>query len=260
MIDWFPTARAAAQADPVAEPGRRRRLAGLRAVARHIDGLSPTTEGHSKRVANMAARLAIELGWSGERVRLLREAALVHDVGKAGVPKSVLLTPGGLTFEDYALVKEHAAIGAGMTAPVLSPEQTAWVRHHHERWDGRGYPDGVAGEDIPEGAAILCVADSWDAMRRRAWIGQPLSVADSLEECRRESGRQFAPWAVQALEAVVAAAEASAPDPLLGPAAAACSPRPERSDGRSGGSALEPPPRYELLAHLRRACARGPEV
>ena len=71
------------------------------------------------------------------------------------------------------------------------------MRHHHERWDGRGYPDGVAGEDIPDGAAILCLADSWDAMRRRAWIGQPLSVDDAMEECWRESGHQFAPWAVR---------------------------------------------------------------
>ena len=198
-------------------------MAGLRAVARHIDGLSPTTEGHSKRVADMAARLAIELGWSGPRVRRLREAALVHDVGKVGVPKSVLLTPGGLTFEQYALVKEHAAIGARMVSDVLSPAQASWVRHHHERWDGRGYPDGVAGEDIPDGAAILCLADSWDAMRRRAWIGQPLSVDAAVEECRRESGHQFAPWAVEALEAVAAAA-ARADRPPTGPSEASLQP------------------------------------
>ena len=97
------------------------------------------------------------------------------------------------------------------------------MRHHHERWDGRGYPDGVAGEDIPDGAAILCLADSWDAMRRRAWIGQPLSVADAMEECWRESGHQFAPWAVHALEAVDrrGAAAGAVPDRALRGAAAA---------------------------------------
>ena len=223
MIDWFPTLRAPASADPGGEPTRRQRIAGLRAVARHIDGLSPTTEGHSRRVANMAARLAIELGWSGPRVRQLRDAALVHDVGKVGVPKSVLLTPDGLTFEQYALVKEHAAIGARMTSDLLSPAQVSWVRHHHERWDGRGYPDGIAGEDIPDGAAILCLADSWDAMRRRAWIGQPLSVADAMEECWRESGHQFAPWAVHALEAVIASAAPPAACPT-GPSEAPLQP------------------------------------
>jgi HD-GYP domain-containing protein (c-di-GMP phosphodiesterase class II) len=206
MIDWFPTPRAAAPPAHAGELTRRQGMAQLRAAARHIDDLDPTTAGHSDRVAELAARLAIEVGWSGAQVRRLREAALVHDVGKIAVPRSVLLTPGGLTFEQYAQVKEHAAAGARLVSAFMSAAETSWVRHHHERWDGRGYPDGVAGEDIPDGAAILCLADSWDAMRRRAWIGQPLSVAEAVEECRRESGYQFAPWAVEALEAVVAAA------------------------------------------------------
>jgi putative nucleotidyltransferase with HDIG domain len=203
MVDWFPTPRAGAPPDPERDLLRWQGMARLRAVARHIDGLDPTTAGHSERVAELAARLAVELGWSGARVRDLREAAVLHDVGKIVVPDEVLLTPGGLSFEQYEVVKEHADVGARLVALVLSPRQAAWVRHHHERWDGRGYPHGVAGEDIPDGAAILCLADSWDAMRRRAWIGQPLSVAEALEECWRESGHQFAPWAVQALEAVV---------------------------------------------------------
>ncbi|HSJ73929.1 MAG TPA: HD domain-containing phosphohydrolase [Miltoncostaeaceae bacterium] len=206
MIDWFPTPRDAASPDPARELTRGEGMARLRAAARHIDGLDPTTAGHSERVAELAARLAVELGWSGPRVRRLRDAALVHDVGKLAVPRSVLLSPGGLTFEQYALVKEHAAAGARIVSAFLPSPETSWVRHHHERWDGRGYPDGVAGEEIPHGAAILCLADSWDAMRRRAWIGQPLSVAEALEECGRESGHQFAPWAVEALRAVVAAA------------------------------------------------------
>jgi putative nucleotidyltransferase with HDIG domain len=204
MIDWFPSDGARTAPDPGRELLGRQGVAGLRAIARRIDDLDPTTAGHSERVADLAGRLAVELGWSGARVRLLREAALVHDVGKVAVPESVLMTPGGLSFEQYAMVKEHAAAGARIAAAVLSPRQAAWIRHHHERWDGRGYPDGVAGEDIPDGAAILCLADSWDAMRRRAWIGAPLSVADAMAECAREAGHQFAPWAVSALEAVVA--------------------------------------------------------
>jgi putative nucleotidyltransferase with HDIG domain len=205
MIDWFPSDDAAAAPDPGRELVSRQAMAGLRAVAQHIDGLDPTTAGHSERVADLAVRLAVELGWSGPRVRMLRDAALVHDVGKVAVPESVLMTPGGLSFEEYAMVKEHAAVGARIVAAVMSEEQVAWVRHHHERWDGRGYPDGVSGEDIPDGAAILCVADSWDAMRRRAWIGKPLSADDAMRECAQEAGGQFAPWAVRALEAVVAA-------------------------------------------------------
>jgi HD-GYP domain-containing protein (c-di-GMP phosphodiesterase class II) len=219
MIDWFPTPRAAALPAHAGELTRRQGVARLRAAARHIDDLDPTTAGHSERVAELAARLAIEVGWSGARVRRLREAALVHDVGKIAVPRSVLLTPGGLTFEQFAQVKEHAAAGARLVSDFMSAAETSWVRHHHERWDGRGYPDGVAGEDIPDGAAILCLADSWDAMRRRAWIGQPLSVAEAVEECRRESGHQFAPWAVEALEAVVAAATPVALARMAPPAA-----------------------------------------
>jgi HD-GYP domain-containing protein (c-di-GMP phosphodiesterase class II) len=205
MLDWFPTPGPDATLDPELELLRWQGVTQLRAIARGIDELDPTTAGHSERVAELAARLAVELGWSGPEIRELQAAARVHDVGKIAVPEEVLLTPGGLTFEQYALVKEHADVGARMVETVMSSRQASWVRHHHERWDGRGYPHGVAGEDIPDGAAILCLADSWDAMRRRAWIGQPLSVEEAMEECWRESGHQFAPWAVQALEAVVAA-------------------------------------------------------
>jgi HD-GYP domain-containing protein (c-di-GMP phosphodiesterase class II) len=221
MIDWFPTHPAGAAPEPQRDLLRWQGMVRLRAVARHIDGLDPTTAGHSERVAELAARLAVELGWPGSRVHELGEAAVVHDVGKIVVPDEVLLTPGGLSFEQYEVVKEHADVGARLVSMVLSPRQASWVRHHHERWDGRGYPDGLAGEDIPDGAAILCLADSWDAMRRRAWIGQPLSVGEALEECWREAGYQFAPWAIHALEAVVNALSpasqarlAPAPEPL----------------------------------------------
>jgi putative nucleotidyltransferase with HDIG domain len=225
MIDWFPITPAVPPSTPEADLARRQDLQRLRAVAAYIDDLDPTTAGHSERVAELAGRLAVELGWSGSRIRSLREAALVHDVGKVAVPEAVLLTPGGLSFEQYESVKEHAAVGARIVSRFLSDRQASWVRHHHERWDGRGYPDGLAGEDIPDGAVILCLADSWDAMRRRAWIGQPLTVADAMDECCRESGRQFAPWAVAALEAVVTAASPAAlarlsPEPVsLQPAA-----------------------------------------
>ena len=210
MIDWFPVTPGASPSTPEAELAHRQGLLRLRVAAGYIDGLDPTTVGHSERVAELAGRLAVELGWSGSRIRRLREAALVHDVGKVAVPEAVLLTPGGLSFEQYESVKEHAAVGGRLVSELLSERQASWVLHHHERWDGRGYPHGLAGEDIPDGAAILCLADSWDAMRRRAWIGQPLTVAEAMDECWREAGHQFAPWAVAALEAVVTAASPAA--------------------------------------------------
>jgi putative nucleotidyltransferase with HDIG domain len=222
MIDWFPTPSGVATRSPEQDLLRWQGMGHLRAIARAVDDLDPTTAGHSERAAELVARIALELGWAGARVASLREAALVHDIGKISVPEQVLLTPGGLTFEQYEVVKQHAAVGARIVAPFLSPRQVSWVRHHHERWDGRGYPDGVAGEDIPDGAAILCVADSWDAMRRRAWIGQPLSVAQALDECCREAGHQFAPWAVRALEAVISSADPVTP--LCSPVAAPLQP------------------------------------
>jgi HD-GYP domain-containing protein (c-di-GMP phosphodiesterase class II) len=124
-------------------------------------------------------------------------------VGKVCIPESVLLAPGPLTPGEYEVVKTHAALGAQVVATVLASRQVSWVRHHHERWDGRGYPDGLYEEEIPEGSAILAVADAWDAMTHRAWAGEALTEPEAIDECRCESGAQFAPWAVDALERVV---------------------------------------------------------
>ena len=129
---------------------RRQALTSLRVLARAIDARDPSTQRHSERVADLAARIATALGWSPDRVELLRDAGLVHDVGKIGTPDSILLKPGRLDHAEYEQIKEHAALGARMVDDVLLPEQVAWVRHHHERLDGRGYPDGLAG-DHPAG-------------------------------------------------------------------------------------------------------------
>ena len=144
---------------------RNKALAGIRSLARAIDAKDHSTLLHSERVASLAARLAEAIGWSPAQVAALRETALIHDVGKIGVPLEVLLKPGALTPAEYDLVKSHALLGAVISAEVLSDEQTAWLRGHHERWDGTGYPDGLAGDAIPEGA-MLCsaVADCWDVM------------------------------------------------------------------------------------------------
>jgi HD-GYP domain-containing protein (c-di-GMP phosphodiesterase class II) len=100
---------------------------------------------------------------------------------------------------DYEVVKSHAALGADVVEAVLAPRQARWIRHHHERWDGRGYPDALFAEEIPEGALILAIADAWDAMTHRSWAGAALDRDAAIEECRRERGGQFAPWAVDAL-------------------------------------------------------------
>ncbi|MBI5103461.1 MAG: diguanylate cyclase [Solirubrobacterales bacterium] len=181
---------------------RSRALAAVRALARAIDAKDPATIRHSERVAELACRLAEARGWSCDRVARLRDAALVHDVGKIGLPDAILSKPGRLTDEEYAAVKRHSELGARIAGEVLDDEQVAWVRGHHERHDGGGYPDGLAGEGISEGARLLALADAWDAMTGARVYSAPMPEDQALAEVRRNVGTQFHPDAVAALEAL----------------------------------------------------------
>jgi diguanylate cyclase (GGDEF)-like protein len=186
--------------DRAARLEREITLASIRVLARAVDAKDSTTHEHSERVATLTALLAVELGWPAERVSLLREAGLVHDVGKIGVPDAILLKPSRLTPYEYERVKQHAALGADILSGVLSAEQVNWVRHHHERCDGRGYPDALPGAGTAEGAQILALADAWDVMTGPARsYSKARPVLEALEECRREAGAQFAPHVVEAL-------------------------------------------------------------
>jgi HD-GYP domain-containing protein (c-di-GMP phosphodiesterase class II) len=167
-----------------------------------VDARDPSTRLHSERVADLAVRIAAEMGWTAERQGLLHEAALVHDVGKIGVPDAVLFKASRLTDPEFAQIREHSTLGAQIVADVLSEEQVSWVRSVHERADGRGYPEGLRGDRIPGGARILAVADAWDAMTSARPYTAPLSAEHAAEECRREAGRQFDADAVAALERV----------------------------------------------------------
>jgi HD-GYP domain-containing protein (c-di-GMP phosphodiesterase class II) len=181
---------------------RMHALSGLRALARVIDAKDPVTRRHSERVADLCARLAAAAGWEPARVARLREAALVHDVGKIGVPDAVLLKPARLAGEEYEVVKRHAALGAEIVADVLDAEQVTWVRSHHERPDGCGYPDGLSGDAIPDGAALLALADCLDTMTKSRPYSTPMPVADALAEIRALAGRQFTHAAVATLDAL----------------------------------------------------------
>ncbi|HEX2016832.1 MAG TPA: diguanylate cyclase [Solirubrobacteraceae bacterium] len=175
-------------------------LIGIRALARAIDAKDPNTRQHSDRVAALAARLAGVLGWGFDRVALLSEAAMIHDVGKLGVPDAVLLKPGPLSGEEYGLLKLHPALSAQIVEDVLRPEQVAWIRAHHERPDGLGYPAGLTEAEIPLGAALLTLADVFDVMTVSRSYSARKTHAEALRECRRLVGRQFTGEAVQALE------------------------------------------------------------
>jgi diguanylate cyclase (GGDEF)-like protein len=189
-------------APPPVEADRATALAGIRALARAIDAKDSLTRQHSERVAVLACLLADRLGWSQARMEALHQAGLVHDVGKIGVPDAVLLKPGQLTGHEYELVKRHATLGAEIVQDVLTIEQVAWVRGHHERPDGTGYPDGLRGDEVAEGAALLALADAFDVMTVRRAYGDPRTVGSAVDECVALRGRQFAPAAVDALVAL----------------------------------------------------------
>jgi putative nucleotidyltransferase with HDIG domain len=181
---------------------RSQALTGIRALARAIDARDPSTREHSERVAKLAARLAEERGWPADRVALLHEAALVHDVGKIGIPDAILLKPSRLTPEEYEVIKGHAELSARMVEEILGPEQVGWILSHHERPDGGGYPRGLVGAALTEGAGLLAAADAFDVMVSARPYSPGRSVGEALAECHELLGRQFTPEAVAALDAV----------------------------------------------------------
>lgn len=210
--------------DRAEQAERSRTLSAITALARAVDAKDPTTQRHSERVGAAAAAIAGLLGWTPERRAKLHEAGLVHDVGKIGVPDSILRTTAPLTPAEAEVMKTHAALGARIVHDVLSPEQSLWVLHHHERWDGGGYPRGVAGESIPEGAQILAVADAWDAMTANRHYRKSLAIDDVLDELRAGRGSQWSPRAVDALmelwscgQLIPVDTEANRPDWLASP-------------------------------------------
>ena len=194
------------QAQRAERVARRQALLGIGALARAVDAKDRDSERHSERVAELAVRLARASGWPPQRLALLREAALVHDVGKIGVAEEILCRRAP-TAAEAAQLREHARLGAEIASEVLTPEQVAWIRSHHERPDGRGYPDGLVGDAIPPGARLLAVADAWDAMTAPSSHRTPLAPEAALAEFRAGAGTQFAAEAVAALERVLAAGE-----------------------------------------------------
>jgi diguanylate cyclase (GGDEF)-like protein/putative nucleotidyltransferase with HDIG domain len=184
------------------ELDRSHALIGLRALARAIDAKDPDTQEHSERVAVLAARLAAARGWPPERVALLRDAALLHDVGKIGIPDAVLLKAGALDRAELAIVREHPVLGARIVGDVLDEEQVAWIARHHERPDGHGYPAALQGEAVPEGASLLALADAWDVMVSDRSYSPPMAMSEALAEARAGAGTQFHASAVQALQAL----------------------------------------------------------
>ncbi len=167
-------------------------LATVRSLAAAIDAKDSYTHGHSDRVARFAAAVGERVGLSEDEHLALEFASYLHDIGKIGVSEQVLHKPGRLDQTERAQMREHPAIGATILEPVAFPWEIApIVRHHHEHWDGSGYPDGVAGEEIPLLARILSVADSHEAMVSDRPYRKGMARADALAELERCAGTQF---------------------------------------------------------------------
>ncbi len=176
---------------------------GLQGLARMIDGRNPLTRHHSDRVAELACRMARACDWSDERIALLRDAALVHDVGLVGVPDIVLHQSGAPTDAQREQVKRHVELSVSMAEGVLGDEQLVWIREHHERPDGRGYPLALSAGSLTEGGALLAVANAYDMLLTGRLHTQGLNPERALERCRAGAGSEFTTAAVAALERVL---------------------------------------------------------
>jgi diguanylate cyclase (GGDEF)-like protein/excisionase family DNA binding protein len=185
------------------EEVKRLHLGNLRALSSALSAKDYYTLGHASRVAAYAAMLGRELGWPEERLEALENAAFLHDIGKIGVSDRVLLKAGPLTSEEWELVRQHPGISAEIVRPLFDEELVAGVRHHHERFDGRGYPDGLAGEEIPIVARAMCVVDCYDAMSCQHPYRHALSYGQCLAELSHCSGTQFDPAMVTAFRRVL---------------------------------------------------------
>ncbi len=179
---------------------RAARLRAAASLARAVDARDVYTGFHSQRVAQLAVRIAVRLGLDREHVELTRLAASLHDLGKLALPEELLRKPGPLTEPERLVLERHPQIGFRMLDSLGIDPVADWVLHHHERWDGTGYPDGLEGEGIPLGARIIFVADAYDAMTSDRLYRARRSPEAALAELVACAGTQFDPDVVAALE------------------------------------------------------------
>jgi diguanylate cyclase (GGDEF)-like protein len=194
---------------------RAARLRAAASLASAVDARDVYSGNHSQRVAELAVRLAARIGLSGDELELTQLAGNLHDLGKLALPENLLRKPAPLTEPEWTVLKEHASLGSRMLESLGIGSVAEWVLHHHERWDGTGYPDGLAGTEIPLGARILFVADAFDAMTSDGLYGKPSSADDALSEVVLCAGTQFDPSVVEALAAELDQATASNADAQL---------------------------------------------
>lgn len=175
-------------------------LETVRALVQALDAKDPCTRGHSERVARWSAAIGRALRLPEAEVELLQYIGLLHDIGKVGIRDAVLKKPGTYTINEYIEMKAHPNVGANILAGIkLLGQAASWVRYHHERYDGTGFPEGLKKEEIPLGARIISVADAFDAMISERPYKKALSPAQAIEELKRCAGTQFDPAIVQVM-------------------------------------------------------------
>jgi putative nucleotidyltransferase with HDIG domain len=169
----------------------------VRSLARAVDARDSYTQLHSKRVAYLARRLAERMGMDQKTIRIVEVAGILHDVGKIGISDAILNKPDKLNHEEITIIRTHSELSAQIISSTSLKEIIPYVRAHHERWDGQGYPDGLKGEEIPLIARLLAVADSFDAMTSDRPYRNSLGIEVALDEIKRCAGTQFDPMVVE---------------------------------------------------------------
>ncbi|MCW2978118.1 MAG: hypothetical protein JWM06_3399 [Actinomycetia bacterium] len=193
-------------------PDRAARYRAAASLAKAVDARDVYTGSHSQRVGELAARIARRLGIDEAQIELTRLAGSLHDLGKLAIPEEILRKRSALNESERVVLQRHPQIGHRMLESLGVEPVAEWVLHHHERWDGNGYPDRLRGEQIPLGARILFVADAFDAMTSERVYRKPLSERDAVSELERCAGSQFDPAIVDAFSVELAAAAQHAPE------------------------------------------------
>jgi putative nucleotidyltransferase with HDIG domain len=193
---------------------KRRDLEGsLQALGIALEYRDFESKGHTEAVVRLSSELGTVIGLGEENLEHLRYGAYLHDLGKLAVPDDILLKPDKLTTQEFERMKEHSSKGFEMARRIsgLSPEVLGVIRHHHERWDGRGYPDGLTGENIPLLARVFSICDVYDALLSRRIYKQPWTREDALAEIQTQQGKQFDPGVAAAFLDMVARQSALIP-------------------------------------------------
>ena len=206
------------KAYPQTESSQRLLLSTVMALANTLEAKDPYAIGHSQRVSTFAERLARMLGLCDSEIEDIRLAGLLHDIGKIGIREAVINKPGPLLPDEYAHIQTHPIVSERILLPVYELNGALrMIRHHHEHWDGGGYPDNLKGQEIPTGARILTIADAYDAMTSQRPYRPPLPPVSALKEIQAGSGCHFDPTLSNLFITMIQGQETDAPQASSGP-------------------------------------------